>query len=173
MARQMNVGKNMSARGMYQEERPSIPLRLNSYQSRMRRCLGTRAKNSREMLDSRSLKHRSQRNSLAQTLFYQGEQTNCSQGMSAELKEVVRHADRTNAQNLFPQTNELSFQRIARRHELLSRIRLCATRIGQRAAVNLPIGHQRQSIDRYKDRRHQIVGQLLLQKDPQLASRRL
>ena len=97
MARQMNVGKNMSARGMYQEERPSISLRLNSYQRRIRRRLGTLAKNSREVLNSRSLKHGGQRNSLAQTLFYQREQTNGSQGMSAELKEVVRHADRTNA----------------------------------------------------------------------------
>ena len=97
MARQMNVGKNMPTRGMYQEERPSISLRLNSYQGRIRRRLGTLAKNSREMLNSRSLKHGGQRNSLAQTLFYQREQTNGSQGMSAELKEVVRHADRTNA----------------------------------------------------------------------------
>src|SRR5580658_2225731 len=147
MARQVNVGKNMSARGMYQEERPSIPLRLNSYQGRNRRRLGTLAKNSREMLNSRSLKHGRQRNSPAQTLFYQREQTNGGQGMPAELKEVVGHADRANAQDLFPQTNELGFQRIARRHELLFRRELRAARIGQRAAVNLPIGHQWQSID--------------------------
>ena len=140
MARQMNVGKDMSARGMYQEERPSISLRLNSYQRRMRRRLGALAKNSREMLNSRSLKHGGQWNSLAQTLFYQREQTNGSQGMSSELKEVVRHADRTNAQDLFPQTNELSFQRIARRHELLSRRRLCAARSGSAPRSTFPLG---------------------------------
>src|SRR5271166_3018736 len=153
MARQVNVGKDMYARGMYQKERSSIPLRLNSYQRRMRRRLGALAKNSREVLNRRSLKHGGQRNSLAQTLFYQREQTNGSQGMSAELKKIVCHADRTYAQDLFPQTNKLGFQRIARRHELLTRCSLCRTRIGERAAVNLPVGHQWQSIDRHKDRR--------------------
>src|SRR5271170_1639964 len=108
----------------------------------MRRRLGTLAKNSREMLNRRSLKHGGQRNSLAEALFYQREQTNCSKGMSAELKEVVRHSDRTNAQDLFPQTNELGFQRIARRHELLFRRKLCTARVRQPAAVNLPVGHQ-------------------------------
>src|ERR1700735_2790168 len=97
MARQMNVGKDMSARGMYQEERPSIPVRLNSYQARIWRRLGLLAKNSREVLNSRSLKHGGQWNSFTQTLFYHREQPNGSQRMSAELKEVVRHADRANA----------------------------------------------------------------------------
>ena len=124
------------------------------------------------MLNRCSLKHGRQWNFLAQPLFYQCEQTNGRQGMSSQLKEIVRHADGSNTQNLFPQTSELEFQSISRRYERSSRLGSCSLGLRQSAAVYLPVGHQWQSVEQHEDRGHHVIGQLLFQKAAQLTSRR-
>ena len=62
------------------------------------------------MLDRCSLKDRRQRKPFAQPVLDQGEQTHRQQGMSSQLKEIVSHSDRSNAQNLLPEMRELAFQ---------------------------------------------------------------
>src|SRR5208283_4137804 len=123
------------------------------------------------MLNRCSLKYGGQRNLLAQSLFYQREQTNGCQGVPSQLKEIVRHANWPNAQDLFPQITQLEFQSISRCHESPPRLGSCSFGLRESTAVYLSVGHQRQSIEGHADRRHHIIRKLPLQKVTQFASR--
>ena len=60
--------------------------------------------------------------------------------MSSQLKEIVSHSDRSNVQNLFPESNELHFQSIAGRYERL--FYLEAYSLGRRQSLRsiFPLG---------------------------------
>src|SRR5579863_7160790 len=109
----MDVREHLAASGMDQEERPRTAAGLNRHQARWGRTFALLSKKSRKVFDSRSLKYGRQGKPLTQPVLNQGEQTHGGQRMSSELKEIVCHADRSNAQNLFPQLSELEFQSIA------------------------------------------------------------
>ncbi len=138
--RQMNVRKNVSARRMHQEERPLAATGLNGHQRGLRAGRGLLTENTGEMLNRCSLKDGRQRKFFAQPFLDEGEQTHRQQRVSSQLKKIVSHPDRSNAQNLLPDVRELEFQVIAGRDESFLQLRPGSIRRRQCPAVNLPVG---------------------------------
>ncbi len=75
--------------------------------------------------------------------------------MPAQREEVVVHADRRHAEHVTEQSTQDFLGRGAR----LPRCRGCPLRTGKRAAVQLPVGGQRERGQRDERRRHHVLGQ--------------
>ncbi len=133
--RQMNVGENVSASRMHQEERPPAATRLNGHQRGLRAGCGLLTENPGEMLNRCSLKDGRQQKFFTQPFFDEGEQTYRQQRVPPQLKKVVSHPDRPNAQNLLPDVRELEFQVIAGCDESFLQLRPGSIRRRQCPAV--------------------------------------
>ena len=80
------------------------------------------------------------------------------QRVAAEGEEVVVPADAFEAEQFGPQIGECDFGRTLRRFEGTQREGV-GLRIGQRAAIELAVGRERQRIEHDEGRRHHVVGQ--------------
>ena len=93
------------------------------------------------------------------------------QRVAAEVEEIVVDTDTFDVEQLGPEFRQKLFRRRAGRCECLFQLRTRAIRRGQRAAIDFAVGHQRQGIERHEDRRHHVIGQLLLEEATQLVAR--
>ncbi len=67
--------------------------------------------------------------------------------------------------------SELEFQSVSGRHQHFFQLRPRSTSRWQRAAIHLPVEHQRQRVQQHVRRRNHILRQLLFQKAAQVISR--
>src|SRR5271170_947360 len=123
------------------------------------------------MFDGRSLKNRRQRQFLAHSVLYQSEQTHGSQRVPPELKKIVSHADGPNLQNFLPEAGECEFHCISRCDESVAELGPRSIGRWQRAAIYLPIGHERQRLQHHESRGNHVLGYFLLQKVTDVVSR--
>ena len=89
---------------------------------------------------------------------------------AAELEEVVADADRIRLQARRPDARELELHAITRRRRT-ARGRLDRRR-GQRLAIELAGGGERQRIEHHERGGHHVTGQMRSQRGPQIARRR-
>jgi hypothetical protein len=79
--------------------------------------------------------------------------------IAAQREEVVRNTHPLEAKHLPPDPGEQPLVGRARRHEATLQLRRWRQRRGQRFAVELAVGVQRQCVEQHERRRHHIVGQ--------------
>src|SRR5256712_13294502 len=92
--------------------------------------------------------------------------------VSTQLEEVVVDADAVHAQDLRPDPREQLLERSARRGVDLLELGARALGRGERAAVDLAVGAERQGGQRDEDGGDHVVGQLLLSISAQLRGSR-
>ena len=89
------------------------------------------------------------------------------QRVPAELEEVVRHADPFRAEDLSPDAHQDLLDWCTRGDET-RRLGPRFARLGQRLAIDLAVGRQRQRVQHHEDSRDHVFGQALLQESTQL-----
>src|SRR5580658_120600 len=87
--------------------------------------------------------------------------------MAAQIEKVVIHANGTRSQERFPDLNELTFDQIARCCVLFRRRSSPLLRSWQPTPIYLAVGQQGQRLQEYEMRRDHVIGQALLQEDPE------
>ncbi len=90
--------------------------------------------------------------------------------MTAELEEIVVHADLPASQHLAPNLGEHFFLRITRRHVVGRGTRVGISRGGQRRAVELAGGGHRQTVEPDEGSRQHVPGKSLFEESAQLGS---
>src|SRR5438128_4132637 len=90
--------------------------------------------------------------------------------MAAEAEEALSDANRRDAEQLFPYRYELIFERVTRLDVSAGHLLSRHVGRGQRLAINLAIGAERQHIEHDERRRHHIMWQLAFEKTAQLGS---
>ena len=94
------------------------------------------------------------------------------QGMAAEIEEIVGDADPTNAEQVFPELDELALDGVAGLDDLVGRRRGQGLGRRQPLAIDLSARRERQGRQRDEERRDHVRRQSLSEEWPQLGQRR-
>ena len=92
--------------------------------------------------------------------------------MSAQVEEVVVDSDLVDAQHVAPDFGDLPFRVRARQDDVFGRQAALSLWGGQRPAIALSAGRQRQPIQADEGRRHHVIGEPLLEKISQFGGGR-
>ncbi len=120
----------------------------------------------RERLQRGRLEQQPQRQVDAEVAAHACDGLGGDERVAAQLEEAVVDAHPGHAQQRAPLLGEDLLRRGARRHEGAVHLR-GSIRRGQRLAVHLPVGRQRQRVQPHQGGRHHVLGQPLAEELPQ------
>src|SRR5216683_5109726 len=131
--------KDVAANSMDTKERRLRTFRLNRDQRGPHRRPSTVAENMHELLDRASLEQGCNRQVRIKLPGNKSHQLRSQQRVTTQLKEIMPHANRANAEHIFPDLDHLGLGFISRRHKSLCGRQLELLRCGERPPVDLAI----------------------------------